>query len=108
MGWQDEFELVEQEREFGFRLGVAGQQQFAAVGRRDMQVNHLHGGELFDDAARRGAGRWRGGVQAAAERDVEAVGEEGNEDMCLDARLVLMKIGRTARSPFNLERLFGR
>ncbi len=84
LGGQDEFELVEQERELGFRLGVAGQQQFAAVGRRDMQVDHLHGGELFDDAARRQA--WRQGVQAAAERDVEAVGEEGNEDMRLDPR----------------------
>ena len=54
-----------------------------------MQVDHLHGGELFDDAARRQA--WRQGVQAAAERDVEAIGEEGDEDMRLYARLVLVK-----------------
>src|SRR5712671_889992 len=55
LGGQDEFELIEQEREFGF--GVAGQQQLSAVGRRDMQINHLHGGELFDGAARRAARR---------------------------------------------------
>src|SRR5260370_28684504 len=54
-----------------------------------MQVDHLHGGELFDDAARREA--WRQGVEAAAERDVEAIGEEGDEDMRLDPRLVLVK-----------------
>jgi len=54
-----------------------------------MQVDHLHGGELFDDAARRQA--WRQGVQAAAERDVEAIGEEGDEDMRLNPRLVLVK-----------------
>jgi hypothetical protein len=89
LGGQDEFELIEQERELGFRFGVAGQQQFAAVGRRDMQIDHLHGGELFDEAVRREA--WRQGVQAAVERDVEAIGEEGDEDVRLDARCVLVK-----------------
>ena len=30
-------------------------------------------------------------MEAAAKRDVEAIGEEGDEDMRLDARLVLVK-----------------
>ena len=83
MGGQDEFELIEQEREFGFWFGVAGQQQLSAVGRRDMQINHLHGGELFDGAARREARRQ--GMEAPAECDMEAIGEEGDEDMRLGA-----------------------
>ena len=79
LGGQDEFELIEQEREFGFWFGVAGQQQLSAVGRRDMQINHLHGGELFDGAARREARRQ--GMEAPAECDMEAIGEEGDEEM---------------------------
>ena len=53
-----------------------------------MQIDHLHGGELFDGAAWGQAGRQC--VEAAAERDVEAVGEEGDDDMRFDARLVLV------------------
>src|SRR6202045_1745145 len=89
LGGQDEFELIEQERELGFWFGVAGQQQLSAVGRRDMQINHLHGGELFDGAARREARRQ--GMEAPAECDMEAIGEEGDEDMRLDARCILVK-----------------
>src|SRR6516165_11412327 len=70
-----------------------------------MQVDHLHGGELFDDAARRQARRQ--GVQAAAERDVEAIGEEGDEDMRLNPRLVLVKDRPNGEVAFEvLERLF--
>src|ERR1700680_1997008 len=89
LGGQDEFELIEQEREFGFWFGVAGQQQLSAVGRRDMQINHLHGAELFDGAARHEARRQ--GMEAPAECDMEAIGEEGDEDMRLDARCILVK-----------------
>ena len=89
LGGEDEFAFVEQQLELGLRLGVAGQQQLAAVGRRDMQIDHRHGGELFDGAARRQAGRQ--GVEAPAERDVEAIGEEGDEDLRLDARLALVE-----------------
>ena len=99
LGGQDEFELIEQEREFGFWFGVAGQQQLSAVGRRDMQINHLHGGELFDGAARREARRQ--GMEAPAECDMEAIGEEGDEDMRLDANtdeLSQIKVARLERS----------
>ena len=104
LGGQDEFELIEQEREFGFWFGVAGQQQLSAVGRRDMQINHLHGGELFDGAARREARRQ--GMEAPAECDMEAVGEEGDEDMRLDARGMLVKDRPDSEVAFEvLERL---
>ena len=92
LGWsgQDQFEFVQEEREFRLRLfGIAGQQQLAAVGRRDMQIDHLHGGELFDGAARGQTGRQ--GMQPPAKRDVQTIGEEGDEDMRLDAPLILVK-----------------
>ena len=54
-----------------------------------MQINHLHGGELFDGAARREARRQ--GMEAPGECDMEAVGEEGDEDMRLDGRCILVK-----------------
>src|SRR6516225_6318886 len=54
-GGQGELELVEQQYEFGFRLSVAGEQQFAAIGGRQVEVDHLHGGELLDGAP------WRAG-----------------------------------------------
>ena len=49
----------------------------------------LHGSELFDGAAWCQAGRQ--GVQAPAERNMQTVGERGDEDMRLDTRLVLVK-----------------
>src|ERR1700759_170737 len=54
-----------------------------------MQINHLHGGELFDGAARREARRQ--GMEAPAECDMEAIGEEGDEDMRLDAHCILVE-----------------
>ena len=83
---QNEFEFVDEEGEW---LGVAGQEQLTTVGGRDVQVNHPHGGELFDGAAWRQAGGQR--VEPPVERDMEAIGQEGDEDMRLDARLVLVK-----------------
>jgi hypothetical protein len=38
-------------------------------------------------------------MQPPAERDVEAVGEEGDENIRLDARLVLVKDRPDGRSP---------
>jgi hypothetical protein len=38
-------------------MGVSGQAQFAAVGGRDVHVNHLNGREFLEQAARRQPGR---------------------------------------------------
>ena len=65
---QLEFELVDEELQLGLRLGVAGQHQFAAVGGREMDVDHLDGGELFEGAA--GGQPRRQGAQAALQRHV--------------------------------------
>ena len=59
---------MEQQFQFGLRLGLAGQQQLSAVSGGNVQVDHLHGGELFDGAARRQAGGQRMEPAAVAAR----------------------------------------
>ena len=68
LGRQLQLELADQEQQLGFRLGVAGQHEFAAVRGREMNVDHLDGGKLFEGAARGQPRRQR--VQAALQRDV--------------------------------------
>jgi hypothetical protein len=82
-------ELVEQEPQFGVRLGVAGEHEFAAIGCRYVDVDHLNGRELLEHATRGEAGRQS--MQAPPERDVEAIGQESNEDVGLDACFLLME-----------------
>ncbi len=89
MGGQIELQFVQQEVELWFRLGVAGEQQLAAVGGWRVDVDHLQGGELLDHAA------WRQprcqSAQPPRKSDVQAIGQEGDEDVGLDARLDLVK-----------------
>ena len=68
---------------------MAGEYQLAAISSRQMHVDHLHGRKLLQDAARRQPRRQC--VQAPRQRDVQAVGQEGDEDVGLDARLELVK-----------------
>ena len=62
------------------------------VGGREMHVEHLHGGELLQD------GSWgeTGGAafEPGFERDLQAVGEELDEDMRLDAPFELVMARR--------------
>jgi hypothetical protein len=60
-----------------------------------MHVDHLHGGKLLQHTARRQPRRQR--MQAPRQGDVQAVGQEGDEDVRLDACLKLVK--RPAGSP---------
>ncbi len=84
-----ELELVEQEPQLGLRLGVAGEQELAPVGCRHVDIDHLHGGERVEHAAR---GEPRGErMQAALERDVQATGQKRDEDVGLDPLLILME-----------------
>ena len=52
LGRQLELELLDQELECRLRLGVAGQQQFSSVGCRQMDIDHLDGGEFLQCVAR--------------------------------------------------------
>jgi hypothetical protein len=54
-----------------------------------MDIDHLHGGELFQDTTRGQPGHE--GMKAALERDLQAVGQERDEDMSLNPTLVLME-----------------
>src|ERR1700730_10372486 len=89
LGGQLQLQFVQQEVEFGFGLGVAGEQQLAAVGGRQVHVDHLQGGEFFQHAARRQPGRQR--MQAPRKSDVQAIGQEGDEDVGLNTCLELVK-----------------
>jgi hypothetical protein len=72
--WQLEPELLDREPEFQLRLGVAGQQQLPPVGRRQMNIDHLDGGKLFESAPR--SQSWRQRMHATLQRDLQTVGQE--------------------------------
>jgi len=104
---QLQFEFCQQEAELGFGLGVAGEHQLAAIGGRQVHVDHLHSGKLLQDTARRQSRCQR--MQAPRESDVQAIGQEGDEDVRLDARLALVKDRPDREIAFEvLERLFDR
>ena len=72
-----------------------------------MDVDHLHGGKLLQHAARRQPRRQR--VQAPGQRDLQAISQEGNEDVGLYARLKLVKDWSDREIAFEvLERLLDR
>jgi len=72
----------------GIRLGVTAQDQGSAVGGREVDVEHLDGGELVEHRPRGEAGRQR--PEPGAQRDVQTISEEGHEDVRLDALLQLV------------------
>lgn len=51
LGWQGEIELSQEELVVGQRLGVAGKEQPSAVSGGEAGIDHLDGGELFQDGA---------------------------------------------------------
>ena len=58
--------------------GVSGQHEVAPVSGRHVHVDHLHGGELLQHRRRRQSGRQR--AQTLLECDLQAIGDEGDED----------------------------
>jgi hypothetical protein len=72
---QRELQLAQQLFEFVLGLGVTGEDDLPPVGRWQMDVDHLHGGELLEHGAGRQAGSQV--AQAARQGDVQAVGEVG-------------------------------
>ncbi len=87
------------------RLGVTRQHQAPAIGGGQMHIDHLDGRELFQDGPRGEARRERPGE--LFERDVEAVGDEGDKDVRFDPRFKLMEDRADGQIVFEfLERLF--
>src|SRR5919109_4075651 len=70
-------------------MGVAGEQDLAPIGRRQMNVDHLDGSELFERTTC-GQSR-RQGMKATGQCDLHAISQERDEDVGLDPRLVLME-----------------
>ena len=69
-------------------LGVAGEDEKAAIGGRQADVDHLNRGHLFDH---RPCGQSRGQrAQTLLQRDVQTVGKESNKDVSFDAFVLLM------------------
>ena len=69
---QIELEATEKEFQVRFGLGVAGQEQLAAIAGGDLDVDHLDCGEFLEGAARCQTGGEA--VQSPAKGDVQAVG----------------------------------
>src|SRR5258707_1574366 len=88
LGRQIELELLHQQLLFGVEFGVAAQDQRAAIGGREVDVEHLDSGELVEHSPRGEAGRQR--LELSAQRDVKAIGQEGDEDVRFDAVLKLV------------------
>ena len=73
---------------FGGEFGVAAEDECPAIGGRKVHIEQLHGGELVEHRPRGEAGSER--PELCAQRDVQAIGQEGDEDVRLDAVLELM------------------
>lgn len=69
-------------------LGVAREDDLASVGKRQMSVEYLDGGELLEDST---CGEPRSQfTQALALGDLKTVGNKGDENVSLDAMLKLV------------------
>ena len=79
LGRQIELELLHEELLFGVQFSVAAQDQCTAIGGREVDVEHLDGGELVEHGPRGEPGRQR--LELGAQRDVKAIGQEGDEGM---------------------------
>jgi len=86
-----EFELVEQELEFFFGVRVTGEDDFSSVGRREVDVEHLHGRKFLQ----RASGCEPGGAlaQSRFECDLQGVGEERDHDVGFDPVIELVVDG---------------
>ena len=91
-GWRlfgkNELELLKKQPQVRFGLSIAGELEFAAVGGRDMDIDHLHGGTFVEDGPWGQSGREP--VQAPPEGHVQTIGQERDEDMSLDPPLRLV------------------
>jgi len=81
---------------------VRMQEQFSAVGGRDAHIEHLDGREFFQDHARHQSGGMA--PELLPQGGHQAVGEEGDEQVCFDARGFLMEDGRRPRSPLRVRK----
>jgi hypothetical protein len=91
LGRQVELELVHQKLLFGVEFRVAAQDQCPAIGDREVDVKHLDGSDLVEHGPRSEAGRQR--LELRAQRDVQAIGQESDEDVRFDTVLKMVVDG---------------
>ena len=95
---QGQIEPGQQQRHIPVRLVAAHQQQLPAVGGGYAHVQQLHRGQFLEDHARhQAAGQ---GLEALAQGDGEAVGQEGDEEVRFDAFGFVMVDGPQAQVAF--------
>ena len=80
--------MVKQHLKLRLRLGVARHDDSAAIGSRQMHVDHLNGAELLQNRSR-GQPR-RQITQSAPQGYLHGVGDEGHKDVRLDAKHLLV------------------
>jgi len=71
--------LIQKSLNVFLQLRVAGQNQPATVERGDPDLHHLDGGQVLQN--RRGGQSRRVNHQPVFQRDLQAVSQEGNQDM---------------------------
>ena len=85
------FQDIDDELLIGFGFCITREDQFAAVGGGEVDVEHLDGGEFFQSLA--GCQARRMGREERFEGHMQAVGREGHEDVAFDPVHVLVENG---------------
>ena len=88
LGRQGQAELIEENPFVGIGLGVAAEDQRAPVGGREVDVEHLDGGKLVERGSRGEPCGER--AESGAQRDVQTIGQEGDDAMRFDPLLQLV------------------
>jgi hypothetical protein len=88
LGRQIELELLHEEFLISVQFGVAAQNQRAAIGGREVHVEHLDGSKLVEHGPRCEAADQP--LEFGVQRDVQTAGDEGDEDVRFDAMLKLV------------------
>ena len=91
LGGEGDSEFIEKDFDVGLRLGIARQDEPSAVDHGYVDGNHLDGGELLHH--RQGSEARGMNHEPVFECDLEAVSQEGNQDMGVDAVLQLVVDG---------------
>ena len=104
LGREREVELFEQDFLIGLWMGVAAQDQGATVGRREVHIEHLNGGQFVQNRTWGQSGCER--KQTGSQGHVQAVSHKGHKDVRLNPMLALVIDG--AQHQVVLEVLKGR
>ena len=83
-----ELQLSKQEQLILLWLRITGHDDYATVRRGQFDIDHLHGGELFEYGPRRQARRQC--LQPLLQRDQQTIGQKRNENMCFNSGIELV------------------